>query len=327
MIERLAVSCYAPFNNLKEKAANGHLIHNDDTKLRILEVIEAIKAGTIGDRKGMFTTGIIANYQNHQIALFMNGTQHAGENLAEILKSRVPGKSDIIQMCDGSTQNTPKTFSTILCNCLSHGFRKFEELVDFFPEECLRIMKLLGQVYDNDNETHSMTEKERLSYHQKHSQSVMDELKEYMDSLLKEHRIEPNSELGRAMIYMQNRWPELTRFLVVAGAPIDNNIVERALKIAIRNRKAAMFYKTKYSAHIGGMITSLIYTCVLADVNPYHYLTVLQHHQAQVNKTPSQWLPWNYEETLQSYKPIRPMKKEPANPQGPSPPEAVLVAI
>jgi len=99
---------------------------------------------------------------------------------------------------------------------------------------------------------------------------------------------------------MQKRWLKLTRFLSVAGAPLDNNIVERALKIAIRNRKSAMFYKTEYSAYIGGMITSLIYTCVLAKENPHDYLTVLQQNQQQVNKSPSRWLPWNYQETLQT---------------------------
>ncbi|GAG45280.1 unnamed protein product, partial [marine sediment metagenome] len=137
LVDKLAGYCYPVFNELKKLAANGRLIHNDDTTLKIQEVMKAIKSGTHdGDRTGMYTTGIIAEYEGHQISLFLNGTQHAGENLSDILEKREPDKPDIIQMCDASNNNIAKPFKTILCNCLSHGFRKFEELVDFFPDKC-----------------------------------------------------------------------------------------------------------------------------------------------------------------------------------------------
>lgn len=299
LIEQLAGSCYAIFNTLKILAANGELIHNDDTRVRILEVIKRNQESDEGDAKGMFTTGIISIYEGHEIALFLNGTKHAGKNLYDVLQNRAKEKGDIIQMCDGSSQNIPGELATIICNCLSHAFRKFDEIAEDFPQECIYIMKLLGKVYDNDKQAQSLTKEERLAYHQQHSKPIMDRLKEYIDTLLSTHRIEPNSDLGAAIKYMQKRWVKLTRFLTVAGAPLDNNIVERALKIAIRNRKAALFYKTEYSAQIGGMITSLIYTCVLSKVNPFHYLTVLQQHQQQVSKSPIMWLPWNYQETLE----------------------------
>ena len=118
---------------------------------------------------------------------------------------------------------------------------------------------------------------------------------------------------------MRRHWEKLTRFLTVAGAPIDNNVVERALKIAIRNRKAAMFYRTTYSANIGGMITSLIYTCDLAKQNPYHYLIALQDHHAKVVVNPEQWLPWNYQNTLA-------LMVSAANLQAHAPPSDCLVA-
>jgi len=98
---------------------------------------------------------------------------------------------------------------------------------------------------------------------------------------------------------MRNHWEKLTRFLTIAGAPIDNNVVERTLKIAIRNRKAAMFYRSTYSANIGGMLTSLIYTCELNEVNPHEYLIALQLYKNQVLATPKQWLPWNYTASIE----------------------------
>ena len=298
LIEQLAGYCFVIFNLLKRLAANGHVIQNDDTPVKILEVIKQIKDGTLVDRTGMYTTGIIAEHEDHKIALFINGRQHSGENVGDILKYRAPEKEPIIQMCDALSANVPKTMQTILSNCLSHGFRKFDELLDYFPKECLIITRLLSRVFKLDQDTRGMSDQDRLVYHQTHSKPLMDELARYMASLLTDRHIEPNSDLGRAIKYMQKHWAKLTRFLTVAGAPIDNNVVERALKIAIRNRKAAMFYKTTYSAGIGGMLTSLIYTCDLAQQNPHHYLTALQEHYDKVVAKPEQWLPWNFRATM-----------------------------
>jgi len=298
LVEQAAGCCYQVFNKLIVYAANSKLINNDDTGVKIQEVIQEIKNNPDAKRTGMFTTGIIAEHENHKIALFFNGTSHSGENMGAILKKRELDKPLIIQMCDALHCNLAKEIKTIVCNCLSHGFRKFDELVDHFPTPCITIMKLLSQVYDNDAVTKTMKDEERLLYHQKHSAPIMDTVKQYLQALFDEKLVEPNGELGKALKYMQRHWHKLTRFLSVAGAPLCNNIVERALKIAIRNRKNAMFYRTRYSAHIGGMLTSLIYTCYLNDKNPHHYLTVLQEYYEEINKNPDTWLPWNYQETL-----------------------------
>lgn len=299
LAEQVAGCCYASFNVIKAYAANGKVIQNDDTHVRILEVIKLIKAGAAGDRTGMYTTGIIAEYEGHHIGLFLNGRKHSGENLDDVLLFRGSEKEDIIQMCDALSANTPRA-KTNLCNCLSHGFRKFEELVDFFPEECIPIMKMLSQVFKRDKEARGMDDQARLLYHQQHSKPVIDELEQYMKKLMDDRCVEPNSELGKSIKYMQKHWNKLTKFLSVPGAPIDNNTVERALKVAIRNRKSSLFYKTVYSAGVGGMLTSLIYTCHLNHVNPHDYLVALQVHQGKVITTPSKWLPWNYKESMKA---------------------------
>ncbi len=50
-------------------------------------------------------------------------------------------------------------------------------------------MKMLSQAFKNDELTRNMNPEDRLTYHQKHSQPVMDEAKQYMTKLLKEHFI------------------------------------------------------------------------------------------------------------------------------------------
>ena len=80
---------------------------------------------------------------------------------------------------------------------------------------------------------------------------------------------------------------------------LDNNIVERALKIPIRVRKNSLIHRTCHGANVAGILMSLIQTCRLAKVNPVDYLTVLQQNKSAVFKQPNQWLPWNYQETKQ----------------------------
>ena len=103
---------------------------------------------------------------------------------------------------------------------------------------------------------------------------------------------------------MQNHWQALTQFLWVAGAHIDNNLVERALKLAIRTRKNAMFHRSLHGADVAGLMLSLIATCQLASKNPIDYLVALQKNKKSVFAEPDKWLPWNYEAMLLSVEKI-----------------------
>jgi hypothetical protein len=90
----------------------------------------------------------------------------------------------------------------------------------------------------------------------------------------------------------------LTLFFKEPGPPIDNNIVERALRKAILNRKNALFYKTLNGAAVGDLFMSRIHTCELNGAYPFDYLTELQRHAEELKRSPSEWMPWNYRETL-----------------------------
>jgi transposase len=204
-------------------------------------------------------------------------------------------------MCDALSRNSPKTgIKTLLANCLAHGRRQVVEVVENFPEECRHILEKLGHVYHNDAlaREQELSAEERLRFHQERSGPVMSELQEWMRAQLAEHRVEPNSGLGKAIFYLLNHWTKLTLFLSQPGAPIDNNVVERALKKAILNRRNALFYKTLNGAHTGDLFMSLIHTCELNGINPFEYLTELLRHAEGLREKPSQWLPWNYRETL-----------------------------
>ena len=132
-------------------------------------------------------------------------------------------------------------------------------------------------VYRNDAiaRERNLSPEERLLFHQAESGPTMEELHVWLARQFDERRVEPNSALGGAISYLLKHWEKLTLFLRVAGAPLDNNICERALKKAILHRKNALFYKTRHGAHVGDVFMSLIYTCELCGANPFDYLTEL----------------------------------------------------
>ncbi len=169
-----------------------------------------------------------------------------------------------------------------------------------FPAECRRILETLGTVYrhDADAREHGLSPEARLAHHQTHSGPVLADLHVWLTAQLADRLVEPNSSLGQAIRYLLKHWTSLTLFLRQAGAPLDNNIVERSLKKAILHRKNALFYKTPNGAHVGDLFMSLIHTCELADANPFQYLTELQHHADAAALNPTAWLPWTYKDAL-----------------------------
>ncbi|PYT91922.1 MAG: hypothetical protein DMG41_00935, partial [Acidobacteria bacterium] len=65
------------------------------------------------------------------------------------------------------------------------------------------------------------------------------------------------------------------------------------------HRKNALFYKTQNGARVGDLFMSLIYTCQLCRANAFDYLTELQKHRRELFRSPAEWMPWNYRNTLE----------------------------
>ena len=287
-----------------DQAAQGAVVHNDDTCMKLLELTAEQRAAALGEdaegRTGVFTSGIVSIGEGRKIALFFTGARHAGENLAEVLKRRTENLPIPIQMCDGSSSNTAGDFETLLSKCNAHGRRKFVELAELFPEQVRFVLETLREVYKTDAaaRTGGLSPAERLALHQRESAPRMAALKEWMDRQLTERLIEPNSRLGEAIRYLQNHWEGLTLFLRVEGVPLTNNITERALKRAIVHRKNSLFYKTLNGAKAGDVFMSLIYTAELAGVNPFEYLIALLRHRLDLAERPSEWMPWNFHSRL-----------------------------
>jgi len=304
VIENASAAFEPVWTELLRTAADGDVLHNDDTNAMVLSLAATIReeiARGETDRTGIFTSGVVSRTEEREVVLFFTGRKHAGENLRDVLQQRSAELGPPVQMCDALSRNSaPGDFETLVANCMAHARRNFVDVVHNFPEPVAHVLEELRKVFVNEAFTkkQAMSAEQRLRYHQEHSGPVMDALGEWLTAQLDERKVEDNSTLGGAIRYMENHWDELTLFLRVPGAPIDNNLCERILKRAIVHRKNSLFYKTENGARIGDMFMSIIATAERAGANTFDYLVAIQRNQEHVAQHPKQWMPWNFVETL-----------------------------
>jgi transposase len=186
-------------DELIRQAAQGEVVHNDDTSMRVLRLTREPS----DERTGVFTSGIVSTGQGWKIALYFTGPQHAGENIADVLQQRAQHARPPIQMCDALSRNVPKLAAGVeilLANCLAHGRRQFVEVAANFPDQCRYVLEMLGQVYGHEAETRErgLRPEERLQFHQERSGPVMEQLHHWLEAQFAERKTEPNSGLGKA---------------------------------------------------------------------------------------------------------------------------------
>ncbi len=281
--------------------ANANHFYLDDTTHRIIDQKEIIKAqrrtGKPQKRTGVYASGLIATVTNgHEIVLFQTNIGHAGEWIDEILQKRDPGQAPPILMSDALSSNTPSRVTVIQALCNSHGRRQFVDVLANFPDEVEHVLNRYKVIWMNDDTTQEqgLCDADRLAFHREHSLPVMAEIRDWGQCQLDDKTVEENSGLGKAIRYFIKHYAGLTCFCTVEGAMLDNNLMEAQLKLIVRGRKNAYFYKTLAGAAISDIITSVIATCVRALINPFDYLNAIQRNQEQVKSNPQVWLPWNY---------------------------------
>ena len=277
-------------------AAQGKGLSIDDTKARILEQIaKNKKAEKKSDKAGCYTTGIVSVHDDHMSYIFVTDNQVAGKSVVPFLKLRNKELPKPYLMCDALTANIPEEISKdlyFLCYCLVHARRQFYELPDGYDDLAEEVLRMIGKIYDHEQNTKGMKPHERLEYHQMHSSPIMNELHTYLSE--QQQHFEPNGVAGKAISYILKRFTELSQFLRHIDIPLDTNLTERALKLVIQTRKSSMFYKTLKSAKFSSYAQTALYSAAQNDVNPYDYMKAIIDNKALVLKNPELWLPWNY---------------------------------
>lgn len=300
MLVQVYLAAQPIYEEMIDQAMSGARISGDDTWIKILDWMAGkgppSKNGETNLKSAKTSTFISESDGRPAIVLYVTDQNSLGSTFSKLLERRTTASGTIIYTCDALAANKVgyEGDTIILTHCLDHARRKFIELENDFPEECQKVIGLMGLAYKNDQDARDrkMSRAKRRDYHNKESLPAMIEIKRFLENELESGRIEENSPLGSAAKYYLKHVSELTEFCHTPGAPISNIEAERMIKKAIVHRKNSLFFKTLQGAKRGDVILSILATCEKSGTNPIEYLTFLQVNASRVRANPELFLPW-----------------------------------
>jgi transposase len=182
-----------------------------------------------------------------------------------------------------------------LAYCWAHARRKLHEIARNsaapIAEEGL---KRIGELYRIEADIRGQSADARFAARQKRTAPLIEAFELWLTG--QRARVSGKSPLGEALRYIARFWQGLILFTTDGRIEIDNNAVERTIRPIALNRKNALFAGHDAGAENWGIISSLIETAKLNNIEPHAYLTatleaiINGHKQSQIK----QLLPWNY---------------------------------
>ncbi|TWH95925.1 transposase [Sphingobium wenxiniae] len=259
------------YDVLKEKLRGQDVIHGDETRVQVLKE---------KDRKAQAQSYMwgyrSAEGAKEPIVLF-DYQPGRGQKYPQAFLAGYTGQL----MSDGyDAWRTLKGAAHL--GCMAHARRKFNdalkarkkasgpsvEALKFF-EALYEVERLAGQS-PPDGETRSDY---TLRLRQEHSVPVLSAFKGWLDK--QASQVLPESLTGKAIAYTRNQWEYLIRYASDGRAPIDNNLLERDIRIFVTGRKNWLFSDTVAGARASAVIYSLVLTCRACGIDPHAWLTHL----------------------------------------------------
>ena len=175
-----------------------------------------------------------------------------------------------------------------LAACLAHIRRKFFDATDESPDFVKPVMEGIQKLYRiehwfRENKTPlSCRELIRRTQSSKECEYLLEKIK-----TLSNQGFLPQSKLGKAITYAFGRWNELKTYLDDACVPIDNNLIENAIRPAKLGLKNYMFFGSAEAGKNNALLYTLIANCKAAQINPEFYFEEV-FSRLPINATPEQ---------------------------------------
>jgi transposase len=177
--------------------------------------------------------------------------------------------------------------------CWAHARRKFFDKKDLEPQFAGQVLGLIKELYMVERDTIEMKPEERKRIRLERSAPVLEKIKALLEERSK--TLLPKNPLCEAVNYTLNHWKQLTSYLQDGRLPIDNNLVENAIRPVALGRKNWLFAGSPEGAQRMALIYSMVATCKLNGINPYEYLVDILPKAASYDQrkiadlTPIKW--------------------------------------
>lgn len=281
------------YDVLKLRLRSQTVIHGDETTVQVLK--EEGKAPTSTSYMWAYRSG---EDSAQPIVLFDYQPGRGQEHPQAFL-----GDYRGILMSDGySAWRTLKGATHV--GCMAHARRKFVEALKARkkpggpPAQALKffdqLYRIERQVRDEKPEGGETQADSMRRFRLKHSAPVLKALKAWLDIIAP--KLVPGTRLEDAVSYTLNQWDYLTRYTQDGRMPIDNNLLERDIRIFACGRKNWLFSDTVEGARASAVIYSLMLTCRACRVEPFAWL---KHVLSQLPQRPDEadiddLLPFNF---------------------------------
>lgn len=179
--------------------------------------------------------------------------------------------------------------------CWVHARRYFIKVLDAGNNpNAQKMIDLVGKLYAIESQIKELQVDEKYKQRQESSLAVINEIRNFLDEIL--YSTAPSGPMGKALVYLQNQWPKLIRYIDDGNYPIDNNVAENAIRPFVVGRKNWLFANTPAGAHASANLYSIIETAKAHDLNPQSYLTHIFKELPLVESVEDyeKLLPWNY---------------------------------
>jgi transposase len=163
--------------------------------------------------------------------------------------------------------------------CWVHARRYFDRALLIEPIAAQAAIEKIAELYKNEKhiKEHLTEPTEALTYRQKHSEPLVSDFFNWIYEQRQRTDLTPKNPLSKALNYVSERQAEMKVFLANPNVAMDTNHLERALRVIPMGRKNYLFCWSELGAEQLGILQSLLVTCRLQEINPYHYLVdVLQ---------------------------------------------------
>ena len=183
-----------------------------------------------------------------------------------------------------------------LAFCFAHARRKFYDVhVATKSPIAAQALLRIAALYEIEERIRGKSAAERRATRQAKTRPLIDALKIWLDARLAE--ISGKSGLAKAIRYALVHWAGLTRFVDDGRIEIDSNVVERSMRPIGLGRKNHLFAGSPRGGETWSILSSLINTAKLTQIDPQEYLTdILERIVAgstKINRL-HELLPWEW---------------------------------
>ena len=271
------------YDTLREQLRKESVLHADETTLQVLK-----EPGRSSASKSYMWLYRTSGCAKQAIVLY----EYQSTRKAEHAEAFLQGFNGWLH-ADGyqGYHKLPENIRVV--GCWAHARRKFDEALQTLPKEmqkdspaaigecyCSRLFKL-------EQAFAELTPEERYEKRLEQAKPVLDALLSWANEM--QVKTAPKSAMGRAIHYLLEQWPYLTRYLEDGRLELSNNRAERSIKPFVMGRKNWLFANTPGGAQASSVIYSLIETAKENGLDPYRYLLWLLQNAPVLSETDEVW--------------------------------------